>query len=102
MIATKSVRFRWGKPGKLFRWLVLSGAAGLTGCAVHSAPAVVVFGAYFPDWLLFAILAIAAAIMARVAFGIAGLGSSVPFPLFTYLAMGVLIAGAVNLFWLGH
>lgn len=102
MIAMKSVRFRWGKPERLFRGLFLSGAAGLAGCAVHSAPAVVVFGTYFPNWLLFAILAMVAAIMARVAFGIAGLGSSVPFPLFTYLAMGILLAGAVNLFWLGY
>lgn len=102
MTVRKFVRFRRGQPQGLLRWLAVSGAAGLTGCAVRSAPAAVVFGAYFPDWLLFAIFAIVAAIMARVAVGIAGFAGSVPFPLFTYLAIGIVIAGAVDLLWLGH
>ncbi|WP_198670322.1 hypothetical protein [Dyella sp. C9] len=78
-------------------------AAGvLAGCSPHSAPALVLFGAYFPGWLLFAILAIVIAILARIAFGVAGLAPAVPFPLFTCLAIGILIAGAVDLMWLGN
>lgn len=82
-------------------WLCAAGGA-LCGCSSASAPALVLFGAYFPSWLLFAILAIVTAIAARIAFGVAGWALSVPFPLFTYLAIGVLVAGAIDLLWLGH
>ncbi|WP_267221266.1 hypothetical protein [Dyella silvae] len=44
----------------------------------------------------------ATAILARAAFGFAGWAESVPFPLFTYLAIGILVAGAFDLLWLGH
>lgn len=102
MIVRKSVRRRRLPPAELTRWLALSGSMLLVGCSARSAPAIVLFGAYFPDWLLFALLAIATAVIARVAFGIAGLGASVPFPLFTYLAIGILVAGVADLLWLGH
>jgi hypothetical protein len=85
------------------RLCLLCHAGGmLAGCSSRSAPALVLFGAYFPSWLLFAILAILIAIAVRIAFGLAGLALSVPFPLFTYLAIGILVAGAVDLLWLGH
>jgi hypothetical protein len=83
-------------------WLLCSAVCALAGCSTRSAPALVLFGAYFPAWLLFAILAILIAIAARIAFGVAGLAPSVPFPLFTCLAIGILVAGAVDLLWLGH
>ena len=73
-----------------------------TGCADRSAPAIVLFGAYFPDWLLFALAAIAAAISARVVAGLIGLERSIPFPLFTYLATGVLVSGFIYLAWMGR
>jgi hypothetical protein len=86
------------KAGRV-RWL-LSLTAVLTGCSTRSAPALILFGAYFPDWLVFAILAIVVAIVARIAFGVAGLTQSVPFLLFTCLAVGILVAGAIDLIWL--
>lgn len=73
-----------------------------TGCSDRSAPAITMFGAYFPDWLIFAITAILAAVFARIAFGIAGRAESVPYPLFTYLAIGILVAGVIDFLWLGH
>ncbi len=83
-------------------WFPLAGTVALSGCASRSAPAIVLFGAYFPGWLLFGLLAMATAILARAAFGFAGWAESVPFPLFTYLAIGILVAGAFDLLWLGH
>lgn len=73
--------------------------AGFSGI---SAPAIIAFGAYFPDWLFLAIVAIAAAIVTRVAFGIAGRAAAVPFPLFTCLAVGILLAGFIDLLWFGR
>ena len=83
-------------------WLLCPAAGALAGCSPHSAPALFLFGAYFPGFLLFAILAILIAMAARIAFGIAGLAPSLPFPLFTCLAIGILVAGVVDLVWLGN
>jgi hypothetical protein len=81
-------------------WPLLVTVAAMAGCSTSSAPAVILFGAYFPDWLVFAILTIGIAIFARIAFGFAGLAQSVPYPLFTCIAVGVLVAGAIDLIWL--
>ncbi len=80
----------------------LIGFGLLTGCSSRSAPALILFGAYFPDWLLFGVLAIMSAIITRVVAGIAGFAQAVPFPLFTFLAVGILVAGAFDLLWLGR
>jgi hypothetical protein len=77
-------------------------AAALAGCSTRSAPALVLFGAYFPQWLLFGVLAVVVAIVARIACGLGGIAASVAFPLFTYLAIGILVAGAIDLLWLGR
>lgn len=74
----------------------------VAGCSMRSAPAVILFGAYFPDWLVFAILAVLVAISARILLGLAGLAQSTAFPLFTCLAIGILVAGAIDLLWLGR
>jgi hypothetical protein len=81
-------------------WLLLPAVSAMAGCSTSSAPAVILFGAYFPDWLVFAILTIVIAILARVVFGFAGLAQSVPYPLFTYIAVGILVTGAIDLVWL--
>ncbi|WP_019832345.1 hypothetical protein [Sphingomonas sp. PR090111-T3T-6A] len=60
------------------------------------------FGAYFPDWLIFAIVTILIAIATRIAFGVAGRAEAIPFPLFTCLAVGILVAGVIDLLWLGR
>ncbi len=77
-------------------------AGGLGGCSARSAPAAVLFGAYFPDWLIFAILVVLFALATRIAFGIAGRAEAIPFPLFTCLAVGILLAGSIDLLWLGR
>jgi hypothetical protein len=87
-------------PGSRRSWLLLPAVSAIAGCTTSSAPAVILFGAYFPDWLVFAVLTVVFAILARIAFGLAGLAQSVPYPLFTCLAVGILVAGAIDLVWL--
>lgn len=74
----------------------------LTGCSPSSAPALSLFGAYFPNWLLFGLLAILFASLSRLLFGIVGRAELVPFPLFTHLAIGILLAGLFQIQWLGR
>ena len=45
-------------------------------------PSFVLFGAYFPAWMLLALLAIVAAILARAVFLVTGLARVLPFQLF--------------------
>ena len=82
------------------QWALMPLAGALCGCSAGSAPAIVLFGAYFPTWLIVAILAILFAIITRVAFGVAGRAEAIPFPLFTCLAVGILVAGVIDLLWL--
>jgi uncharacterized membrane protein len=81
-------------------WALLPVIGAIAGCSTSSAPAIILFGAYFPDWLVFAILTIVIAMVARIAFGLAGWAQSVPYPLFTCLAIGILVTGAIDLLWL--
>lgn len=96
-----AARWRY-RPVQARFWLPCAAGGVLAGCTSGSAPALVLFGVYFPAWLLFAILAIVIALVARIGFGLAGLALAVPFPLFTYLGIGILVAGAIDLLWLGQ
>ncbi len=75
-------------------------ATALGGCSTKAAPAIILFGAYFPAWLIFAILTVLFAIIARIVFGMAGRADAIPFPLFTCLAIGIIVAGVIDLLWL--
>lgn len=100
MIDTRSAMLRRIWPNVCRMGLLLPMAGGIAGCSTSSAPAIILFGAYFPDWLVFAILAVLVAIAARIVFGLLGWGQSLPFPLFTCLAIGILVAGTIDLAWL--
>jgi len=64
----------------------------LAGCgASSSAPSHVFFGAYFPSWLLFALLWTLLAAAVRVAMVVAG-GAGWPWPLALCTAAGFLLA----------
>jgi hypothetical protein len=82
--------------------LLVPSVGALGGCSANSAPAVILLGAYFPDWLVFAILTMLFAIVMRVVAGIIGRAEAIPYPLFTCLAVGILIAGAIQLLGLGR
>ena len=58
------------------------------------APDFYIFGAYFPAWMLCALIGIVAAIAIRVLFVATGLSSILPFQLFVCTSVG-LIAGSI-------
>lgn len=62
-----------------------------------SSPAYVLFGAYFPLWLMSAIIGIVAAIIAHRVFVARGLVGQVPYQLSVCSSVGVIVAA---LFWL--
>ena len=80
--------------------LVASGALG--GCASHGAPSFVLFGAFFPAWMLCAFIGIFGAIAARGIFVAAGLDSVLPFQLFVCSSVGFVVAALTWLTWFGQ
>ena len=73
----------------------------LGGCSRGGAPSLVLFGAYFPDWMLCALLGIVVAIVARVAFVATGLSTVLPYQLFVCTAIGLIFALFAWLIWFG-
>lgn len=68
------------------------GLLALTGCSLHGAPSFPLVGAYFPAWMMCAIIGILAAVGFRVAFLALGIDTILRFRLFTYVSLGVLMA----------
>jgi len=73
-------------------------AAG--GCTARGAPSFSLFGAFFPAWMLCAIVGIVAAIVTRVA--IVATRSPVPYPLSVCAAVGVICGALLWLVWFGR
>src|SRR5262245_55029551 len=70
---------------------VLSTApAVLAGCTGRSAPSLTVFGAFFPSWMLCALIGVAAAIAARAAFVALRWGDALPFQLLVCTSIGAI------------
>jgi hypothetical protein len=72
--------------------LILIALIALSGCSSHSAPSFVLFGAFFPAWMLYAIIGIFGAIASRGIFVAAGLDSVLPFQLFVCSSVGLVVA----------
>lgn len=83
------------------RALTASGLLALSGCSQNHAPSFVLFGAYFPDWMLCGLIGIAVAVGLRVLFVLIGLDSFLSLRLFTYVSLGVMAALLVWLVWFG-
>src|ERR1700733_13008045 len=82
------IRFRPMRPGQV----VLGFAAlALGGCST-GAPSFVLFGAFFPAWMLCGTLGIIGAGVARAGFVASGLSDSLPYQLFVCSAVGVIVA----------
>jgi YtcA family len=73
----------------------------LGGCASHGAPSFVLFGAFFPAWMLCAVIGIFGAIAARGIFVAVGLNSVLPFQLFVCSSVGLAVAALAWLIWFG-
>jgi hypothetical protein len=74
----------------------------LGGCASHGAPSFVLFGAFFPAWMLCALIGIFGAIAARGIFVAARLNSVLPFQLFVCSSVGFVVAALTWLIWVGQ
>jgi hypothetical protein len=73
----------------------------LGGCSQGGAPSLVLFGAFFPDWMLCAVLGIVVAIVARIAFGATGLVAVLPYQLLVCTSIGLIFALLAWLIWFG-
>lgn len=64
----------------------------LAGCHAEGSPSLAIFGTYFPGWLVLAATAIVLGVLAR-ALVLRALGPGrVPFPLWTFAAIGLIAA----------
>ncbi len=81
--------------------IVVSSSA-LGGCATRGAPSFELFGAFFPAWMLCAVIGIAAGAAARVVFIAVGLDNILQFRLLVCSSVGVIVAALAWLFRLGQ
>ncbi len=72
------------------------------GCSGEGAPSLTLFGAFFPAWMLCAVLGIAVAIAARICFIVWGLSRVLPFQLFVCASIGLVFALPVWLLLFGR
>jgi hypothetical protein len=76
-------------------------ALALGGCS-PGAPSFVLFGAFFPAWLVCGTLGIVGAGVARSAFVATGLSGVLPYQLFVCSAVGVIVALVIWLIGFGQ
>jgi YtcA family len=70
--------------------LLLGQAVCSTGCS--GAPSVTIAGAYFPAWLLCALVAMVAAVLIRVLMVATGLSNYIPYQLAVCCSAGAIVA----------
>jgi YtcA family len=63
----------------------------LTGCSLAGAPAFALFGAFFPAWMLCALIGIIGAASTRVVLTTPAFSDVVPFQLAVCTAVGVIV-----------
>ena len=63
----------------------------LTSCSLAAAPSFELFGAYFPAWMLCALIGILGAAGTRVVLTTPALSGVVPFPFTVCAAVGVIL-----------
>jgi len=62
------------------------------GCASHGAPSFVLFGAFFPAWMIISIIGIFVAVLTRVALLATRLAPHLPLQLPLCLSVGLTVA----------
>ena len=102
----RSARRQGGIVGRLRQRLNLLASFGafatMGGCTSPGAPSLILFGAYFPGWILCGVAGVVAAILARIAMVMSGLSNALPLQLLVCIAVGLLVAVAAWLFWFGQ
>jgi len=74
--------------------LLLALSLSLSGCV--GAPSYDLFGAYFPAWMVCALIGIMGALAARAVVVIKGIANELPHPLAVCTAVGVIVAILVS------
>ncbi len=88
--------------GRATSLLVLAIVPSLGGCARLGAPSFVLFGSYFPGWMLCGCFGIVAAIVGRAALIATRLADFLPYQLFVCTAIGTIFAAGAWLVWFGQ
>lgn len=78
-------------PEALKRGIQLGGFLVLSACS-PAAPAIPIFGSYFPAWIIAAAIGIVATIILRLVLVAVGIDEYLPAPLLVYVAL-VLLCG---------
>jgi hypothetical protein len=77
-------------------------ALSLSGCGlVRGAPSFSLFGAFFPSWMLCAMLGILAAVGARALFVVTDWAEILPYQLFVCASLGLIFGLLTWLLWFG-
>lgn len=80
------------------RWIpVMAAVLALGGCATSRAPAMPVFGAYFPAWLVAALFGLVVAILGKVLIVMAGFEAVMPWQLGVCASIGLIGAVAFSI-----
>ena len=80
---------------------ILTSATLISGCGSRGAPSFILFGAFFPAWMLVAGIGILGAIAARIAMVTTGLAQIVPLQLLVCVSAGLTLAILVWSLWFG-
>lgn len=78
------------------RWAALPLFWALAGCGGNGAPVAPLLGAYFPGWLVAALIGVLAAILARLALALTGWDAFVPWLLAVCSSIGLIAAIALS------
>ena len=81
---------------------VFIASSALGGCASHGAPSFVLFGAFFPAWMLCALIGILERSRPAASSSPSGLDSVLPFQLFVCSSVGLVVAALTWLIWFGQ
>ncbi|MFE0014701.1 YtcA family lipoprotein [Mesorhizobium sp. NPDC059054] len=76
-------------PRALKRGIQLGGFLVLSACS-PAAPAIPIFGSYFPAWIIAAVIGIVATILIRLILVAAGIDEHLPAPLLVYISLTLL------------
>lgn len=97
---------RRGDLALLVPWLrpagAVAGAGLLGGCVPAGAPAIAFFGAYFPSWLLCALLGILGAVVIRFVFIRTGIDDALPARLPVYVAIAAALGFLMSMIGFGR
>src|SRR5208337_4939406 len=95
-------RISLNRPVRRSASVALVASLCLGGCASGGAPTYSIVGAFFPGWMICAVLGIVGAIGARGLFVATGLNRALPFQLFVCSSLGVIIAVLAWIYWFGQ